>query len=105
MCTRISVSRSPEGLALASGGDLRESSYSRLQSAYGRILNDLSLSISEIQVLLVELIRNFEFSLTPKCDRIRRENSLVMAPTIEGELEKGVQCPLRIRCVAKYGQD
>ncbi|KAK1233447.1 hypothetical protein PQX77_003399 [Marasmius sp. AFHP31] len=61
-------------------------------------------AVSEIQVFLVELISNFEFSLTPKCDKIRRENCLVMSPTIEGELEKGVQCPLRVRYARRDGQ-
>ncbi|KAL0067429.1 hypothetical protein AAF712_005414 [Marasmius tenuissimus] len=56
-------------------------------------------ALLEMQTFLVELISNFEFSLTPECDKIRREACRVMVPTIEGEVEKGGQCPLRVRCV------
>ncbi|KAL0573690.1 hypothetical protein V5O48_008261 [Marasmius crinis-equi] len=54
-------------------------------------------AVLELQAFLVELIRNFEFSLTPECDKIRREICQVMVPTIEGELEKGGQCPLKVQ--------
>ncbi|KAJ8083028.1 hypothetical protein PM082_008891 [Marasmius tenuissimus] len=56
-------------------------------------------ALLEMQTFLVELISNFEFSLTPECDKIRREACRVMVPTIEGEVEKGGQCPLKVRCV------
>ncbi|KAK1219199.1 hypothetical protein PQX77_018095, partial [Marasmius sp. AFHP31] len=52
-------------------------------------------ALLEMQTFLVELISTFEFSLTPECDKIRREACRVMVPTIEGEVEKGGQCPLR----------
>ncbi|KAL0576442.1 hypothetical protein V5O48_005547 [Marasmius crinis-equi] len=53
-------------------------------------------AVFEFQAFLVELIRNFEFLLTPECERIRRESAAVMLPVIEGEVEKGAQCPLRV---------
>ncbi|KAL0067427.1 hypothetical protein AAF712_005412 [Marasmius tenuissimus] len=56
-------------------------------------------AVLELQTFLVELIGNFEFSTTPECDKIRREACAVMVPTIEGEVEKGGQCPLKVRCV------
>ncbi|KAK1225575.1 hypothetical protein PQX77_011467 [Marasmius sp. AFHP31] len=54
-------------------------------------------AVLELQTFLVELISNFEFSTTPECDKIRREARGVMVPTIEGEVEKGGQCPLKVR--------
>ncbi|KAK1227410.1 hypothetical protein PQX77_009595 [Marasmius sp. AFHP31] len=56
-------------------------------------------AVLELQTFLVELVGNFEFSTTPECDNIRREACAVMVPTIEGEVEKGGQCPLKVRCV------
>uniref|UniRef100_A0A0W0FWR2 Cytochrome p450 n=2 Tax=Moniliophthora roreri TaxID=221103 RepID=A0A0W0FWR2_MONRR len=58
-------------------------------------------AVLELQAFIVELISNFEFSLTPECSRIRRELATVMLPTLEGEIEKGVQCPLLVKCVAR----
>ncbi|KAL0567122.1 hypothetical protein V5O48_014867 [Marasmius crinis-equi] len=46
-------------------------------------------AVFELQAFLVELIRNFEFSLTPECARIRREAAGAMLPTLEGQVEKG----------------
>ncbi|KAL0573580.1 hypothetical protein V5O48_008376 [Marasmius crinis-equi] len=57
--------------------------------------------VLELQAFLVELISNFEFSLTPECDKIRLENCGITVPTIEGEIEKGAQCPLRVRRARK----
>ncbi|THV06675.1 cytochrome P450 [Dendrothele bispora CBS 962.96] len=53
-------------------------------------------AIIELQAFIIEMIRNFEFSKTPKTDKVRREACLVMVPTIEGEVEKGSQLPLRV---------
>jgi len=53
-------------------------------------------AIYEIQAFLVELISNFEFKPTEEAKRLRRENALIMVPTLEGELQKGVQLPLRV---------
>ncbi|KAG7093722.1 hypothetical protein E1B28_007374 [Marasmius oreades] len=55
-------------------------------------------AVLELQAFLVELISNFEFTLTPECENIRKEYSRVVVPTLEGELSKGAQCPLRVRC-------
>jgi len=52
-------------------------------------------AIMELHAFLVELISNFEFSLTPEV--IRREPALAMIPTVEGQVEKGAQLPLRVR--------
>ncbi|KAJ3807307.1 cytochrome P450 [Lentinula aff. lateritia] len=60
-------------------------------------------AVIELQAFIVELLSNFEFSATPKIDKIRREAALVMVPTIEGELEKGSQLPLRVTFAPKGG--
>jgi len=57
--------------------------------------------VVEMQALLVELINNFEFFTTPDSYKIRKEACLVMVPTIEGEVEKGHQLPLRVRVASK----
>lgn len=54
-------------------------------------------AVLELQAFLVELIGTFEFALTPESRKIRREGALVMVPTVEGEIEKGSQLPLRVR--------
>ncbi|KAF5365917.1 hypothetical protein D9758_006666 [Tetrapyrgos nigripes] len=53
-------------------------------------------ALIELQTFMIELLRNFEFSKTSKIDKLRREACLVMVPTIEGEVEKGSQMPLRV---------
>ncbi|KAI6029283.1 hypothetical protein PISMIDRAFT_683590 [Pisolithus microcarpus 441] len=53
-------------------------------------------AVIEIQVFLVEIVRKYEISLTEKARRIRRESCLVMVPTVEGEIARGVQLPLAI---------
>ncbi|KAK7472252.1 hypothetical protein VKT23_000373 [Stygiomarasmius scandens] len=53
-------------------------------------------AVIELQVFIVEMIRNFEFAKTPKIDKLRREACLVMVPTIEGEVENGSQLPLKV---------
>lgn len=55
----------------------------------------------ELQAFLVELVGEFEFLPTPESQKIRREAALVMVPTIEGQVEKGAQLPLRIRVASK----
>jgi hypothetical protein len=52
--------------------------------------------VVEIQAFLTEIVGKFEFALTDKSERIRREACLVMAPTLEGEAENGVQMTLRV---------
>jgi len=46
--------------------------------------------------LTVEIINNFDLSLTPEIERLRREACLVMLPTLEGEQQNGENLPLRI---------
>lgn len=55
----------------------------------------------EMQAFVVELISNFEFAPTEDCKRIRREACTIMAPTIEGEIGKGAQVPLRVTVVQR----
>jgi hypothetical protein len=53
--------------------------------------------VIEIQAFLTEIVGKFEFALTDKSERIRREACLsIMAPTLEGEVENGVQMTLRV---------
>lgn len=59
----------------------------------------------ELQALLVELVNNFEFSMTPDAEKVRREACTVMAPTIEGQVEKGTQLPLRIKIASRDDLD
>ncbi|KAJ7339938.1 cytochrome P450 [Mycena albidolilacea] len=57
-------------------------------------------SVYEYQAFLVELVKNFEFSIDPTlASKIRREASLVMVPTIAGEIELGSQLPVTIQAV------
>ncbi|KZT01474.1 cytochrome P450 [Laetiporus sulphureus 93-53] len=53
-------------------------------------------AVYELQSFLVHLISNFEFSLTEEVKHLRRENALVMIPTLEGEEGKGPQLPLNV---------
>lgn len=56
----------------------------------------------ELQTFLVELIKNFEVAMPSDVIKIRREACLlVMVPTVEGELEKGTQLPLRVRLATR----
>lgn len=57
--------------------------------------------VLELQAFLAELISKFEFSMTPEAHKVRRESCLVMTPTIEGQLEKGTQLPLRIQIASR----
>ncbi|KAJ7869952.1 cytochrome P450 [Mycena olivaceomarginata] len=57
-------------------------------------------AVYEYQAFLVELVKNFEFSIDPTlASKIRREASLVMVPTIAGEIELGSQLPVTIKAV------
>ncbi|KAJ3995671.1 cytochrome P450 [Lentinula boryana] len=60
-------------------------------------------AVIEVQAFIVELLSNFEFSATPQIDKVRREAAIVMVPTIEGEIEKGSQLPLRVTFAPKGG--
>ncbi|KAJ7126049.1 cytochrome P450 [Mycena epipterygia] len=57
-------------------------------------------AVYEYQTFLVELVKNFAFSMDPSLARkVRREASMVMVPTIDGEVLKGPQLPITIRAV------
>ncbi|KAK0464854.1 cytochrome P450 [Armillaria novae-zelandiae] len=58
-------------------------------------------AVCELQALVMEIIDKFEFSLTEDWTRIRRESCRVMVPTLEGEVEKGAQLPLRVKTAAR----
>ncbi|TRM68995.1 cytochrome P450 [Schizophyllum amplum] len=47
----------------------------------------------EIATFLAELVGEFEFSLTPECERVRREPLATMMPGLDGKTEM----PLRVR--------
>ncbi len=51
--------------------------------------------------MLIDLISNFEFSLTPEAMHVRREKCIVMCPTVEGQREKGTQLPLGVRFASR----
>ncbi|PCH35645.1 cytochrome P450 [Wolfiporia cocos MD-104 SS10] len=53
-------------------------------------------ALYEFQAFLVKLMSNFEFTLADETKRLRRENAVVMIPTLEGEAEKGAQLPLKV---------
>ncbi len=52
--------------------------------------------IYELQAFLTELVSNFQFELTEDVNRVCKTSAIVMVPTLEGELEKGAQMPLRV---------
>ncbi|KAK0461885.1 cytochrome P450 [Desarmillaria tabescens] len=58
-------------------------------------------AVHEMQVLLIELMDNFEFYPTDVIPRIRREACRVMVPTIEGEVQKGAQMPIRVKVASR----
>ncbi|KAJ4468368.1 cytochrome P450 [Lentinula edodes] len=62
-------------------------------------------AVLEMQAFLVELIKNFEFSATPALEGIRREPALLMTPSIEGELDKGSQMPLKVAFAKRSDDD
>ncbi|KAH9949310.1 cytochrome P450 [Amylocystis lapponica] len=54
-------------------------------------------ALYELQAFITEMVSNFEFLPTEDFKRIRRENTIVLVPTLEGEVEKGVSLPMRVR--------
>ncbi|OAX37782.1 cytochrome P450 [Rhizopogon vinicolor AM-OR11-026] len=53
-------------------------------------------ALIEMRVFLTEMVGNFEFALTDQSERVRREACMVMIPTVEGEVQNGVQLALRV---------
>ncbi|OAX35978.1 cytochrome P450 [Rhizopogon vinicolor AM-OR11-026] len=72
--------------------------YSNLMTFLGGVRACIGwrFAVIEIQAFLTEVVGKFEFALTDQSGRVRREASVVMTPTLEGEIEKGVQLPLRV---------
>ncbi|KAK0462488.1 cytochrome P450 [Desarmillaria tabescens] len=58
-------------------------------------------AVLELHAFITEVINNFEFSLTKESERIRREACGIMTPTVEGEVEKGSQLPLRVAVASR----
>lgn len=56
-------------------------------------------ALYEVQALLIEIVNNFELSLTDDINRLRREACLVMIPTLEGEVAAAENLPLRVTAV------
>ncbi|KDQ64100.1 hypothetical protein JAAARDRAFT_64014 [Jaapia argillacea MUCL 33604] len=50
----------------------------------------------EMQTLLVDLVNNFEFSLTDDSKKITRLPALVMVPMVEDKYDEGAQMPLMV---------
>ncbi|KDQ64165.1 hypothetical protein JAAARDRAFT_201556 [Jaapia argillacea MUCL 33604] len=50
----------------------------------------------EMETFLLNLVNNFEFSLTDESKRVTRQSALVMVPMVEGKLDEGAQLPLKV---------
>lgn len=59
----------------------------------------------EIQAFLTEIVGRFEFATSDKTELVRREACLVMVPVVEGEVENGVQLPLRVSLAPRTGKE
>ncbi|PBK60601.1 cytochrome P450 [Armillaria solidipes] len=59
-------------------------------------------AVLEMQMFLIQLVGSFEFSMAEDKD-IRREATLVMTPTTEGEIEKGSLLRLNIKIAQREG--
>ncbi|KAJ7737450.1 cytochrome P450 [Mycena maculata] len=53
-------------------------------------------AVAEMQAFLVELVENFEFSMTDSAEQVRRDICLVVVPVVEAEVEKGIYLPLKV---------
>jgi len=70
-------------------------------SRIGRSCLGWKFAMIEIQAFLVELVGSFEFELTPEARNIIPAPATVSIPTVEGQLEKGPQLPLRLRIASR----
>ncbi|KAF8884009.1 cytochrome P450 [Infundibulicybe gibba] len=77
---------------------------------YGNLLNfsggvrsciGWRFAVQELHAFLIELVDNFEFSLTPEVALIRREACLLMVPTLEGKVDQGTLLPLQIKMASR----
>ncbi|KAG1737832.1 cytochrome P450 [Suillus paluster] len=62
-------------------------------------------AVIEFQAFLTEIVGKFEFALTDKSEHMRREACMVMSPTVEGEVESGVQLPLRVSVAPRIDKE
>ncbi|PIL33716.1 cytochrome P450 [Ganoderma sinense ZZ0214-1] len=53
-------------------------------------------AIYEVQAFLTELVSNFQFELSDDAERVRKTSAIVMVPTLDNEIAKGAQMPLRV---------
>ncbi|KAJ7593938.1 cytochrome P450 [Mycena floridula] len=58
-------------------------------------------AVLELQVLLLETINEFEFSLAVPAEQVRREYCSVTVPVLQGQVDKGVQLPIRIKAASR----
>ncbi|KAK0505319.1 cytochrome P450 [Armillaria luteobubalina] len=58
-------------------------------------------AVLELHAFITEVVNKFEFSLTRESERIRREFCGIMVPTVEGEVEKGSQLPLKVAAASR----
>ncbi|KAK0193101.1 cytochrome P450 [Armillaria mellea] len=75
--------------------------YRNLFTFIGGPQSCMGWSMCELQALIMEIIDKFEFSLIEDWICIWRESCRVMVPTLEGEVEKGAQLPLRMKIMAR----
>lgn len=80
--------------------------YSNLMTFLGGVRSCIGwrFAVIEIQAFLTEIVGKFEFAPTDKTEHIRREACFLMAPTVEGEVENGVQLPLRVSLAPRAGK-
>ena len=64
----------------------------------------VNYSLIEIQAFLSTLVGKFEFAMTDRAERILRQPMLVMAPMVDGELERGIQMPLAVSLAPQDGE-
>ncbi|KZT40727.1 cytochrome P450 [Sistotremastrum suecicum HHB10207 ss-3] len=54
-------------------------------------------AIVEMQAFLIELIHHFEFEMTEEARHIKRERAAGMIPLVQGQEDKGIQLPLKVK--------
>lgn len=80
--------------------------YSNLMTFLGGVRSCIGwrFAVIEIQAFLTEIVGRFEFATSDKTELVRREACLVMVPVVEGEVENGVQLPLRVSLAPRTGK-
>lgn len=80
--------------------------YSNLMTFLGGVRSCIGwrFAVIEIQAFLTEIVGRFEFATSDKTELVRREACMVMAPVVEGEVENGVQLPLRVSLAPRTGK-